>query len=98
MNKGHTSLGPTRTTSPFVVDDISSHATIEEQSGHLTITCVQLDEFMAEGSIRDTFDVRLPVYRYPGHWWTRELCQRVEVHIVDDSVHGIRDDGCKSCR
>lgn len=64
----------------------------------VTVSLVQLDEFVAEGSVCDTFDICFPEECHPCHWRTRELRKWVEVHIVDGRGDRIRDDSCNARR
>lgn len=59
---------------------------------------MQPNDLMVECPIRNAFDVRLPVNCYPGHRRSGKLGERVEVHIVDDCVHYVRNQSRKSGR
>lgn len=87
-----TSLGPTRTTSPLWHSCLSAHTLVYRLLGNLTISRMELDKGMAERPIGDAFDISLPVNCRAGYQRSWELGQWVEVHVVDDGVHGVGND------
>ena len=90
----HTSLGPTRTTSPLP-HNICQRTLVYRIPGHLTVLRMQLNKEMTEGSIRNALDIGLPVDCRAGYRRSWEPGQRVEVDVVGDGVHSIDNDSCE---
>jgi hypothetical protein len=63
--------------------------------GHLTISRMQLNKDMTEGPLCNAFDIGLPINRRAGERRSWELGERVQVDVVDDCIHGVRNDRCK---
>jgi hypothetical protein len=63
--------------------------------GHLTISRMQLNKDMTEGPLCNALDIGLPVNRRAGERRPWVLGERVQVDVVDDCVHGVRNDRCQ---
>jgi hypothetical protein len=56
---------------------------------------MQVDEFVAEGPIRNALYVGLPVDCRASQWRSRELGKRVQVFVVNGSIYSVGDEGCQ---